>query len=427
VIQADIAIIGAGAAGLAAAIFAAERARETGGDVRIILLDGAKKPGAKILVSGGGRCNVTNTRVTENDFFGGPRTIIRKVLRAFDEERTRAWFLSLGVELKLEPTGKYFPVSDEARSVLDGLIGRVWDLGIKTEFGARVVAIHREENGFRIDRPDHDPIHARRIILAVGGEALPKSGSDGWGVRAMRSLGHTIIHTTPALAPLILKNDKTPGGRFAEFSGVTLDARLTLVAASGKKLAEVEGSLLFTHFGVSGPAALDISRHWLRAKLEHPDEKFRLLLGLPMFRDAHAADEWLLNHGKRHPRQKPFTVFAEVFPKRIAEAFTEGFPEFSYLSRDQRLELARRLAELELPIIGDRGYSFAEATAGGVDLREVETPTMESRVVPGLHLCGEVLDVDGRIGGFNFQWAWSSGYLAGRGAADAVAQLVDRA
>lgn len=412
----DILIIGAGAAGMAAGIFAAEAAREAGAPLRIVLLDSARKPGAKILISGGGRCNVTNTRVAPEDYSGGPATIVRKVLRAFDNERTRAWMRELGVELKLEPTGKYFPTSDKARTVLDALMTRLRELGAELHADARVTGVRRAGEGFEVALAHGERWLARRLIMATGGCALPKSGSDGAGIAMARRLGHTVVPLTPALVPIELRDDGTPGGRFAEWSGITLEARLALLDARGKALASVTRSLLFTHFGLSGPAAMDISRHWLRARLEGV-EGVQLVLGHPTLERPEDAEAWLLREAGKHARRSVSEALRGLVPERIAAALGEGYTTFAELTREGRAELARRLTRLPLPAVKDRGYAFAETSAGGVDLREVDVRTMQSRVARGLFLCGEMLDCDGRIGGFNFQWAWATGYLAGRGAA----------
>lgn len=414
--EADIAIVGAGAAGLAAAIFAGEMA---GSRLRIQLLDGAKRPGAKILVSGGGRCNVTNKRVTPNDFEGGPKPLIRNVLRAFNEQHTVDWMRSMDVDLKLEPTGKYFPTTDKARTVLDALLKRVADVGVRLIPDARILAIAVCDDRFVLSTPGGGSFVCKSVIIATGGLALPKSGSDGVGLKWLCEMGHTIIPTTPALAPLVLQAGKEPGGRFAELSGLTLELRLMVRDENDRLLTEQSGSTLFTHFGLSGPAPMNLSRHIAQYKLQ-TGRLPRVTMSHPNFKTEHEADQWLLALAKENPKRSAAAAIAALFPERLAQLLAGDFPQLGALTREQRRELARRIAALPLPVIGDRGYTFAEATAGGVDLREVDIRTMQSRLVRDLFLCGEVLDVDGRIGGFNFQWAWSSGYLAGRGAANAA-------
>lgn len=422
--SADLIIVGAGAAGLTAAGFAGEAANTPhGAKLRIALLDGAKKPGAKILVSGGGRCNVTHCRVTPEDYSGGPRPLLRAVLKAFDEKRTLEWMAQLGVELHCEESGKYFPVSNQARTVLDALVSKARASGVEMHFGRRVLDLQRDEAGFilTVAGPEGTTtLRARAVIFAPGGLALPKSGSDGAGIELLRRLGHTIIPTTPALVPLVLRAGPEPGGCFAQWSGITLEVKLTLVGGRGEKIAESRGSMVFTHFGISGPAALNLSRHYLRHRLAHPEDKPLVLMGHPQFRGPEEADAWLREQARLHPRHAAASVLAQLYPERIARVLAEKAGALGQLTREQRLGLARNLTQLPLRVESDRGYAFAEATAGGVDLREVDPRTMQSRIIEGLYLCGEVLDVDGRIGGFNFQWAWATGYLAGKSAVAAL-------
>jgi predicted Rossmann fold flavoprotein len=395
----DIAIIGAGAAGLTAAIFA----RRTAPEARIVLLDGAPKIGAKILISGGGRCNVTHDVVTADDF-NGNRNAIARVLRTFTVEQTVAWFAELGVALKREETGKLFPVSDRARTVLDALLGGCEGVEVRTGF--RVQGVRRQEEGFTISvnvGPTFGDIDARRLILATGGKSVPKTGSDGSGYALVRSLGHTVGEVFPALVPLVLES----GHWLTALSGTSLEAELSVRATSGKVLVRHRGSMLFTHFGLSGPVVLDVSRHWIDSRGGTlvasflPGETFESLEAV------------LMAETQRNPRATVGSVLRGRVPERLLTAITGEAAPLGKLTRDERRRLVRALVEMPLPVIRDRGFDFAEVTADGVPLSEVELSTMASRKCPGLYLCGEILDVDGRIGGYNFQWAWASGRLAG--------------
>lgn len=439
-----LAIIGAGAAGLAAAIFAGEQARHNHGKTAIILIDGAKKPGAKILVSGGGRCNVTNADVTENDYWGGSRKIIRNVLRQFTHHDTARWMESLGVELKQEePWGKLFPITDAARTVLDALLRRVGELGVHTRFGYRVADITRTGTGgvdstnapWIIRAISGETITADRVIIATGGKALPKSGSDGAGYDWLRRLGHTIVPPVPALAPLVLDPDGAAGSplssRFADLSGVSISAELSSGAVVQRTDPDVfTGPVLFTHFGISGPVAMNLSRHLARWRHDHSGERADVSLRIQMdnaaFGDATGPShkDWLLSAAKVSPRATVHGLLSRGLPDRVASTLTADLHDkrLGELTRAERTHLLGLLDGSSLAVKGDRGFSFAEATAGGVALDEISWRTMESRPAENLYLCGEVLDVDGRIGGFNFQWAWSSGYVAGNAAARAMLQ-----
>ena len=412
----DIAIVGAGAAGLAAAIFAAEASTSaTTNKRRVLLLEGASTIGAKILISGGGRCNVTHDVVSPADF-AGSRTVVRNVLAAFDAAATVRWFASLAVELKREETGKLFPVSNRARSVLDALVSRCQDLGVELTTSQRVTGVEPSADGFRITTAA-GVFQARRLIMATGGRSLPRTGSDGTGWQIVANLGHTVTSTYPALVPLVLQSDFFQG----ELSGISHPAELSTFA-DGKLVDRRDGSLLWTHFGISGPVVLDASRYWVIA---HADGR-RVELQCNFYPGAgfEALDERLRNAVKQHPRQSTARFLESDFPERLAEALADEAglsptTALAQVTREQRRQLVHTLTALKLPVERDRGWDHAEVTAGGVPLNEVDFRTMASRRVPGLHLVGEMLDCDGRIGGFNFQWAWSTGYLAGRAAAAA--------
>ncbi len=408
----SVAIVGAGAAGLMAAIFAGRSSRA--GNFRVAALDGATRIGSKILIAGGGRCNVTHDIVRPDDFNGSNRNLIARVLRSFDVAPTVGFFRDLGVELKREEGGKLFPVSDRAQTVLDALVGEVRSAGAEILSGHRVLAIRRDGDGFLLETSKGD-YTARRVVLATGGRSVPKTGSDGVGYELARSLGHEVTRTFPALVPLILPQAHW----LCELKGVSADVELTLSASNGKVLRRESGSMLMAHFGLSGPVVLDISRHWIAARRDGdavltasfvPGESFERI------------DAWLVTEAKAAPKRLVATLLRAKTTDRLAAAISAcgaGIAEGTMLgrmTRDERRRLAHALTALPLPIVGDRGFDFAEATAGGVPLGEVSSATMESKICPGLFLCGEILDVDGRIGGYNFQWAWASGRLAGTGA-----------
>jgi predicted Rossmann fold flavoprotein len=410
----DVIVVGAGAAGLATAIFARRLGLRS---VRIV--DGASRPGAKILVSGGSRCNVTNAVVTERDYWGGRRTIIRRVLAKLPVARTIAFFEELGVPLKEEPTGKLFPQSDRSRDVLDALLGATRALDVTLSPGTRVHEVVRLSSGFRLET-SRGPLEAPAVVLATGGLSLPKTGSDGAGLQMARALGHAIVPTTPALAPLVLHDAFN-----AAISGVTLDVELAL-RIDGRICERISGSLLWTHFGISGPAALDISRHWLRARLDQ--RAAHITAHLLPGRSFEAVDALWTEMARSRPRLAVQNALAEHVPGSLAAALLhhvrlDAETKLSDLTRDARRALAHALTELPLPVTDSRGYNFAEATAGGVALDEVDPATMRSRVCPGLSLVGEMLDVDGRLGGFNFQWAWASGRCAAEGLVSRVGAL----
>ena len=400
---------------MATAIFAA-RAAPT---LRVVVVDGARKIGAKILVSGGSRCNVTNRIVTERDFWGGSPRLIAHVLRAFPAGRAARFFEELGVALHEEEDGKLFPDSNSARTVLDALLAEAARCSVTIECGARVVGIRRDRDGFAVERTGAPALRTRAVVLATGGRSLPKSGSDGFGYQLAAAFGHGCVATTPALAPLVLR-----GIAHAELSGVSHAAALTL-RDGGKTLVRLEGALLWTHFGASGPVVLNLSRHWHRAVLDGAGA-VGVQVGVLPGETFESIERWLIEEAAARPRAQVVTVLGQRLPNALAAAWitragVSRDATMAHLTREDRRRLAHGLHETPLEVEDSRGYAYAEVTAGGVPLDEIDTATMESRTQSGLYLVGEILDVDGRLGGFNFQWAWSSGWVAGHALARALA------
>jgi predicted Rossmann fold flavoprotein len=404
----DIAIIGAGAAGLATAIFT----RRLNPSRSVLLLDSATRPGAKILVSGGSRCNVTNVAVSERDFQGGKPTIIRRVLRAFTAAETVDWFSSLGVPLHEEAHGKLFPDSNRSRDVLDALLREAGAAGATLQAGTRVHGVELAGDAFRLETLQ-GAIDARVVVLATGGQSLPKTGSDGFGFEIARRLGHTVVATTPALVPLTAAPDEP---LHESLSGVAVEVEVS-VWIDERVSRRIRGSMLWTHFGVSGPAILDASRHWLRGQLEQ--RCVRLTVSFSPGEPFEALDWRVASLARERPKASAQSMLAETVPASAAAALLrqariDPSTALTNLSRGDRRRLSHALVEWPLAVSGSRGYNYAEATAGGVALDEIDPGTMASRRCPGLYLVGEILDVDGRIGGFNFQWAWSSARAAAR-------------
>ena len=497
----DVLIVGAGAAGLMAGIAAAQKG------ARVRLLDSQTKIGAKILVAGGGRCNVTNEFVDASRFHtntassngavennapansasannasangavqdssgkggrkqraAGERSFVGRVLRAFSVEDTHRFFESLGVALKLEETGKYFPISNSSRTVLNALLEAVREAGaeimtgcevtsvrparrMSTHAGATsadnnaadnnakvndcvqeasgeqrsqgataqdiVIAAGADARGGWIVHAREGELRARAVILCTGGLALPKSGSRGAGYAFATRLGHTLVATTPALTPLL---SNVPA--HAALSGTTLPVRLSL--RDGEQLlAQYEGSFLWTHVGYSGPVALNISRHIARAK-----DTRRARVSLRLLPDIKDGDEARFWHQfvQQHARKTLVNALSELLPRRVAETVAlqsevAAQTPVGRLCAVEASNVRKMLLEMPLPVHAVADYVKAEATAGGIALNEIEPSSMMSRLHEGLFFAGEICDVDGWLGGYNFQWAWSSGTVAGRGAA----------
>ena len=418
----DIAIVGAGAAGLMTAIAAA---RQNPSKLKIFLLDSRQKIGAKILISGGTRCNVTNVRVTPRDYEGGASHFVKHVLEAFTPEETIRFFEEIAVPLVLEPTGKYFPTTHSGKTVLEALLKEIERSEVTLKTGIRITEINKKGGFFYLKgcpagREENSlELTARRVVLATGGLSYPETGSDGKGLEIARGLGHSIVKTTPALTPLTSGDED-----WKLLSGVTLNVRLSFFRA-GKKEAEREGSFLFTHFGFSGPSALDISRFVASVNEKEPHEI------KASFLPSETEESFLKRFSKcseAHPGKlvKNFLTDEFLLPARFVETFFNktGFNAEMTLKKCPRVlrgRLIHALLNYSLEVTGVVGYKKAEVTAGGVDLKEVKASTMESNIVPGLYFTGEILDIDGRIGGFNFQWAWSTGMIAGRSAVKSLA------
>jgi predicted Rossmann fold flavoprotein len=395
-----------GAAGLAAAIFAARAG------VRPLVFETRAKPGAKIRVSGGGRCNVLPSQASIDDFHtSGSTNALRKLFASWPLESVRDFFeRELGIELVVEATGKVFPRSDDAREVVAALLGELERVGAELRAGVAVERLERAPHGLDLVLADGERIAARRVIVATGGLSLPKTGSDGAGLRFASALGHALEPDYPALVPLFAGE-----AAWGELAGLSLPARLRVVR-DGRIVAERRGDLLFTHRGFSGPVALDVSLH-LTAPWAGDARLFAHWVG----RSAPAWDDWLRQGGRRPVG----AALREELPRRLAALLLERArvdPERSLaqLAREERARLVEQLDACPLPIAGNEGYRTAEVTGGGVTLAELVTNTLESRLVPGLHFAGEVVDVTGRIGGFNFLWAWVSGRRAGEAAARAL-------
>jgi len=384
-----------------AAIWAARAGR------RVLLLERTRDGGRKILISGGGRCNVLPSKMYPSQYItaSSPNTLKKMLLSWPLAEQRRFFEHDLGIPLKLEEeSGKLFPVSNRARDVRDALIDHARFNGAEIRFDAVVRDVQRDGDEWRIILDDGTRIDAEAIIIATGGLSVPATGSDGTGLRILRRLGHTIHDTYPALTPLTAEPPV-----HAELAGISLE--VTLEAPLGKRSFTTHGGFLFTHRGYSGPSVLNISHLAVQSRMR--SEHQPILVQWTEL-DANAWDEQLRAGGsatvgtivRRH-------LPARLADRLVADANVESDRTLATLRRDERARLVAALAKYELPWTGDEGYKKAEVTGGGVSLAEVNPLTMESRLHAGLFLCGEVLDAFGPIGGYNFLWGWATGRAAG--------------
>lgn len=441
VVVTDVVVVGAGAAGMVAAARAAAAGR------RVVVLEKNRKAGVKILMSGGTRCNLTQDCDAAGimEAFGRNGKFLRQALMELGPGETVAMFNRLGVATKVESTGKIFPASDRAVEVRDCLLRQAQQAGAEIRLGVAVTDIERPpknasgENGNAaretaeragrggnfLVRTDAGDLLARRVIVTSGGRSWPGCGTTGDGYRWLQRAGHTIAPTRPALVPLVGGFDWT-----RQLSGLTLEEVRVGVwpgtegtgspAKRPKRpLEERTGGFLFTHFGFSGPVAMDVSRAVTAAA--DPRSIQLECDWLPRSSPAEL-DAWLDAKRRGSGSQRIAAAVAELMPRRLAEAICELAEvrdrPWGELSKGGRAKLVEGIKRMRLPVSGTRGFEKAEVTAGGVSLAEVDPRTMESRLVPGLFIAGEILDLDGWIGGYNFQSAFSTGHLAGIRAAD---------
>ncbi len=401
---APVTVIGAGAAGLMAALHAARSGAE------VVLVEATLDGGRKILISGGGRCNILPGEMRPERYVtdSSPNSL-RKMLLSWPLAEQRAFLeAELGQRLVLEaPSGKLFPESDKARDVRDGLLARVREAGARVWLGTRVQTLEPLDGGWRVGLDGAPPVVASAVVLATGGLSVPATGSDGFGLRIARELGHEVHPTYPALTPLTA--DPSP---HAELAGISLD--VSIRAPGSRPRFRTTGGFLFTHRGWSGPSVLDASHLAVRGR---PDGGRQDLLVQWCALDAEA---WASRLSSREGTVR--SALAAELPRRLAERLcaevgVEPDTPLASLRREHRRGLVVALTEYPLPWTGNEGYRKAEVTGGGVALSEVDPRTMESRRTPGLFLCGELLDAFGPIGGYNFAWAWATGRAAGMGAA----------
>jgi predicted Rossmann fold flavoprotein len=406
----DIVVIGAGAAGLLAASQAAERGRRT------LLLEKNRKPGVKILMSGGTRCNLTHA--TDNhgivEAFGPPGRFLHSALAALGVEETIALFESEGVPTKVEETGKVFPVSNKATDVLEALLRRLRRSGAGLSLQEPLLDLTTAAQGFTIRTP-HRTLAARRVVLTTGGLSYPGSGTTGDGYPLAARFGHAIVAPKPALVPI-----SVAAPWVAELRGITLPDVNLSVLEDGKRLASRRGSLLFAHFGLTGPAALDVSR--VISKHARP-ETLELELDLVPTLPEAGLDDSLRTESLSSGKKQLAVVLAEYLPRRLCETLLNLAGQAvdrraAALSRVDRARIVQALKHLRLAVQGTLGFGKAEVTTGGVALDEIDSRSMRSKRMPALFIAGEVLDLDGPIGGYNFQAAFSTGWLAGTAAAE---------
>jgi predicted Rossmann fold flavoprotein len=409
----DVIVVGAGPAGLVAALAAGEAG------ARVRVLERMPSPGRKLLLTGGTRCNLTHDLDARGfvEACGRDARFLHNALAQFDPAATRGLFERLGVRIRREADGRCFPASGRAMDVLEALLGRLHALHVPVRTGARVVGIRLEEASGRAPGTFW-PLHVvtesagefpcKRVVLATGGMSYPETGSSGDGHALARSLGHRVAPARPAEVGLTVQS-----AAVRALAGLSLE---DAIVTAGKD--SVRGAVLFTHFGLSGPAVLDISRLVAR---RGGNAQFDLHLDLFPDRSADALDTDLTAAFGAHGGRAASRIVGAWIPERLARLAVDvsGIEDgqAARVAATSRRRLAETLKSLPIRVTGNRGFAEAVVTVGGVDLRDVDPKTMASRIVPGVHFAGELMDLDGPRGGFNLQIAWSTGWAAGRAAA----------
>lgn len=387
----DVVIIGAGAAGLMCAMTAAARGRQ------VLLLDSSNKPGKKILMSGGGRCNFTNMYAEpENYFSQNPNPqFCKSAFARYTQWDFIAMVAEHGIPYHEKKLGQLF-CDHRSKDILNMLLDRCRDAGVELHVKTPVHEIEKTETGYAL-QTDLGAVATESVVIATGGLSIPTLGATGFGYDVARAFGHTVLPTRAGLVPFTI-TDHELSDLCNELSGTSVDC---VARCNGQSFRE---NLLFTHRGLSGPAILQISSFW------HPGDVVELNL-LP---DRDVLD-WLQEEQGARPNAELRTVLGEVFTKKMAsllEYYWFGSKPMKQYTPGELRDIAGRLGAWQVVPAGTEGYRTAEVTLGGVDTREVSSKTMESLKSPGLYFIGEVLDVTGHLGGFNFQWAWASGYAA---------------
>ena len=384
----DVVVIGAGAAGLMCAISAGRRGR------RVLLLDHADEPGKKILISGGGRCNFTNLLSAPDRFLSDNPHFCKSALARYTPQDFVSLVGKHGIAYHEKTLGQLF-CNGSARAIVAMLLAECAAVGVELRVGQRATDISGGEK-FRV-RASGQELVAEALVLATGGLSIPKMGATGFSHDVARRFGLAVTETRPALVPLVFSGDDL--ALMQPLSGVSLDVS---VRCGRRAFRE---AMLFTHRGLSGPAVLQISSYWR--------EGAEIILDLLPGTDATA---FLRDRKRARPKAEVRTVLAEILPQRLAQKFSETLPRARPMADQPEKDLAWLGAMLNawrLTPSGSEGYAKAEVTLGGVDTRALSSRTMQANDVPGLFFIGEAVDVTGWLGGYNFQWAWSSGWVAG--------------
>ncbi|MCI8374639.1 MAG: NAD(P)/FAD-dependent oxidoreductase [Lachnospiraceae bacterium] len=395
-------IIGGGASGLTAAISAARKG------AKVTVLEQNRQAGKKLLVTGNGRCNLSNRDQDLSYYRGSSPEFIRAALKAFGLKETEGFFRELGIVLRSRE-GYLYPYSDQASAVADVLRMEAEHLGVKLALNTRAERIQKVGERFLVETEGWT-YEGDALILAAGSCAAPETGSDGGGYTFATALGHSLIEPLPALVQL---RSRDPA--FPKLKGLRMEAGVSLFS-EGALLARDRGEVQFTEYGLSGIPVFQVSRYGVRAL--HEGKKVRAVLDLLPFLKEEERESFWQERMRKGEHKSAGGLLVGLFPRKMADCLLKraGIPgdrKVKAFTEKERQALSLAASSFEVRISGSNGFDRAQVCCGGVDTREIQEVTMESRRVPGLFFAGELLDVDGACGGYNLQWAWTSGYLAG--------------
>lgn len=393
-----LAVIGGGAAGLAASVRAA-------GKVQVTVYEKGERVGKKLLMTGNGRCNIFNRRMDINKFYSEDISVVQEVLQKISVSKIEEFFLGLGLLLRNDSEGRVYPLCNQASAVLDVLRYAAKDAGVIFNCGFNVIKISKKNSGFELISSDGRKEYADKVLIAAGGNAAPKTGSDGSGYKLAKMLGHTVTKTEPALTALKI-NSPIPSA----LRGIRCKANVIL-EKDGGIIAEQSGEIQFTEYGLSGIAVMQLSRYDIEKAAVRID-----------FAENFSMDDILKYlYRAAHTTREIQDITLGIVPRRVGQQIVKNAVGKSLSSPVSRLtdkeiiQIAKTIKGLKLPISGKLSWDNAQVTRGGVKLSEINPNTMESRICKGVYFAGEVLDCDGECGGYNLAWAWGSAIIAADG------------
>ncbi|GGE29264.1 hypothetical protein GCM10011391_04730 [Pullulanibacillus camelliae] len=419
----DVIIVGGGPSGLMAAVAAAEAGAS------VLLIDKGEKLGRKLAISGGGRCNVTNRKPIDEliQHIPGNGRFLYSAFSHFNNEDIIRFFAGLGIAVKEEDHGRMFPVSDSAKSVVDALLKKIKDLQVEIKTNAPVATVlYEESHAIGVKLRSGDKLHAHKVIVAVGGKSVPNTGSEGDGYPWAKMAGHTITDLYPTEVPL---TSNEPFIRSKALQGLALrDVAISVLNPKGKVLVTHRWDMLFTHFGLSGPAVLRCSQFVVKALKKFKTNPIMVRIDCYPDKKEEALFQWLLNLAKEEPKKAVKNVWKGVVPERYLHFLLEqiqlsGETTFHELSHQSIRDFVKELKSFEMRVNGTLSIEKAFITGGGISLKEVDPKSMASKKADNLYFCGEILDIHGYTGGYNITAAFSTGYTAGCHAASSLQEV----